>query len=45
MRARRGGKLRDLSDLGRLGIVTKRTSPFILLDGRRPPRQMRLWPD
>jgi len=45
MKARRRAKLRDLSDLGRMGIVTKRTSPFILLDGCRPPRQMRLWPD
>lgn len=45
MEARRRAKLRDLSDLGRMGIITRRTSPFILLDGRRPPRQMRLWPD
>jgi predicted DNA-binding helix-hairpin-helix protein len=42
--ARRQAKLRDLSDLGRLGIATKRTAPFILLDGRRPPRQLSLWP-
>jgi predicted DNA-binding helix-hairpin-helix protein len=42
--ARRQGKLRDLSDLGKLGIATKRTAPFILLDGRRPPRQLSLWP-
>jgi predicted DNA-binding helix-hairpin-helix protein len=42
--ARRQGKLRSLSDLGKLGIVTKRTAPFILLDGRRPPRQLSLWP-
>jgi predicted DNA-binding helix-hairpin-helix protein len=45
MKARRRANLRDLSDLGKMGIVTKRTSPFILLDGRRPPRQMRLWPE
>ncbi len=43
MRARRQGKLQDLSHLGRLGIVVKRTAPFILLDGRRPPRQLSLW--
>jgi predicted DNA-binding helix-hairpin-helix protein len=42
--ARRQGKLRHLSDLGKLGIVTKRTAPFVLLDGRRPPRQLSLWP-
>ncbi|MGD2142953.1 MAG: radical SAM protein [Anaerolineae bacterium] len=43
--ARRQGRLRDLSDLSRLGIVTKRAAPFVLLDGRRPPRQLRLWAD
>ena len=42
--ARRQGKLRDLSDLGKLGIIPKRTAPFILLDGRRPPRQLSFWP-
>ncbi|MGD2178121.1 MAG: helix-hairpin-helix domain-containing protein, partial [Anaerolineae bacterium] len=42
--ARRQGKLRDLSELGKLGILTKRTAPFILLDGHRPPRQLSLWP-
>jgi predicted DNA-binding helix-hairpin-helix protein len=45
MSARRHAKLRDLSDLGKMGIVTRRSSPFILLDGCRPPHQMRLWPD
>jgi predicted DNA-binding helix-hairpin-helix protein len=43
--ARRRGKLCRLSDLGRLGITTKRTAPFILLNGRRPPRQLSLWPN
>jgi predicted DNA-binding helix-hairpin-helix protein len=42
--ARRQGRLRNLSDLGKLGISTQRTAPFILLDGRRPPRQLSLWP-
>jgi len=42
--ARHQGRLRDLSDLGKLGIVTKRTAPFVLLDGHRPPRQLSLWP-
>jgi len=45
MSARRHVKLRDLSDLGKMGIVTRRSSPFILLDGCCPPHQMRLWPD
>lgn len=42
-RARERGKLRDIGDLGKLGIATKRAAPFILLDGRRPPRQLSLW--
>jgi len=42
-KARQSGKLRDLSDLAKLGIVVKRTAPFILLDGRRPPHQLELW--
>ncbi len=43
--ARRRGRLRDLSDLGKLGIASKRAAPFVLLDGHRPPRQLRLWSD
>lgn len=43
--ARRNARLRDLIDLGKLGIVVKRTTPFILLDGHRPPRQLSLWPN
>jgi predicted DNA-binding helix-hairpin-helix protein len=42
--ARRRGHLRELGDLRRLGIVAERTAPFILLDGRRPVRQLSLWP-
>jgi predicted DNA-binding helix-hairpin-helix protein len=44
MKARRQGKLQDLSDLNKLGIAVKRAVPFVLLDGRRPPRQLSLWP-
>ncbi|MEA3374746.1 MAG: radical SAM protein [Chloroflexota bacterium] len=44
-KARRLGKLGDLSDLGKLGIATQRCAPFVLLDGRCPPRQLSLWPD
>ena len=40
LRARRQGTLRHLSDLGKLGISTKRAAPFILLDGRQSPRQL-----
>lgn len=42
-KARRFGKLRDLGDLHKLGVSPKRVAPFILLDGRRPPRQLGLW--
>jgi len=43
MRERRRGRLRDLRDLRQLRIVAQRAAPFILLDGRRPPRQLTLW--
>jgi predicted DNA-binding helix-hairpin-helix protein len=41
--ARRAGTLRDLSDLSKLGISTKRAAPYVLLDGKRPARQLSLW--
>jgi predicted DNA-binding helix-hairpin-helix protein len=37
------GCLRDLSDLGRLGVAVPKAAPFILLAGKRPPRQLRLF--
>ena len=40
LRARRAGKLRDLTTLKKLGIVTTRIAPFILLDGRRAESQI-----
>jgi predicted DNA-binding helix-hairpin-helix protein len=43
LRERRRGRLRDLSDLRKLGIVAQRAAPFVLLDGHRPPRQLTLW--
>jgi predicted DNA-binding helix-hairpin-helix protein len=43
LHARRRGKLRDLQDLRRIGVVTTRLAPFVLLDGRRPPQQLRLF--
>jgi len=43
LRARRRGRLRDLADLRALGAVAGRAAPFVLLDGRRPPRQLELW--
>jgi len=44
LRERRQGRLRSLSDLRQLGVVAERAAPYILLDGRRPPRQLTLWP-
>ncbi|MBN1953656.1 MAG: radical SAM protein [Anaerolineae bacterium] len=41
--ARRRGTLRDLGDLRRLRIAADRAAPFILLDGRRPARQLSFW--
>lgn len=39
---RRRGKLRDWTDLARLGARAERAAPFILLDGKRPPYQLEL---
>jgi predicted DNA-binding helix-hairpin-helix protein len=43
LRARRQGHLRDLSDLRALGAIVDRAAPFVLLSGRRPPRQLSFW--
>ncbi|GAB4496490.1 MAG: putative DNA modification/repair radical SAM protein [Anaerolineales bacterium] len=40
---RRTHPLRELSVLQSLGVNTRRAAPFILLDGKSPPRQMPLW--
>jgi predicted DNA-binding helix-hairpin-helix protein len=42
LRARRTGRLRDLSILRKLGIIAERAAPFILLDGRRAAYQASL---
>jgi predicted DNA-binding helix-hairpin-helix protein len=41
--ARRKGALRDLRDLRAIGALASRAAPFVLLDGRRPARQMSLF--
>lgn len=41
--ARTQGKLRELSDLRRLGIRGDKYIPFVLLDGRRPAQQLRMF--
>ncbi|OFW59412.1 MAG: hypothetical protein A2W01_00755 [Candidatus Solincola sediminis] len=50
---RKEAKLQDLRKLRRFGVVASRAAPFILLDGRRPPKddwpgqreQLTLWND
>jgi len=44
LRARRDGRLRDLSHLRSLGIRAGRAAPYVLLDGHQAPRQLTLWP-
>ena len=40
---RRHNKVRDLQDLRAIGVQTKRMEPFVLVDGKRPLRQLRLF--
>ena len=43
LRHRREGGVHDLGDLRKLGILAERAAPYIVLDGRLPPRQLRLF--
>ncbi len=43
IRARRVRQLRDLSQLKKLGVASKRAAPFILLDGKRAAQQIQLF--
>ena len=43
LRARRQNKIRDISVLRKLGILSERASPFLLFDGRRPSYQPALF--
>ena len=43
LRARRTSKLRDLTSLRKLGIVTTRVAPFVLLDGKRAENQLKMF--
>jgi predicted DNA-binding helix-hairpin-helix protein len=43
LQARRKSKLRDLTTLRKLGIVTTRVAPFVLLDGRRAESQLKMF--
>jgi predicted DNA-binding helix-hairpin-helix protein len=40
---RRKGKLKDIDDLRKVGINPSRVLPYILLDGKRPDRQLSFW--
>lgn len=41
--ARRQGALTELQHLNALGVLAKRAAPYILLNGRRPDQQLRLF--
>ena len=41
--ARRRGKLKELQHLKQIGVGTKRLQDYVLLDGQRPIRQMKLF--
>jgi predicted DNA-binding helix-hairpin-helix protein len=41
--ARRTSRLRELSHLKALGVTVSWAAPYVLLDGRAPARQLRLW--
>jgi len=43
LRARKAGRLQDLSHLQAQGAIAKRAAPFVLLNGRRPPQQLSLF--
>jgi predicted DNA-binding helix-hairpin-helix protein len=43
LRARRAGKLRDVTSLRKLGIIVPRVAPFVLLDGRRADTQLSMF--
>jgi len=43
LQERRKSKLRDLTSLRKLGIVTTRVAPFVLLDGKRVESQLKMF--
>ena len=43
MQARRNGTLRTLDDLRKLGVRTEQVAPYVLLNGRAPAHQLRLF--
>lgn len=43
LQARRSGRLRELSNLRKLGIAIQRAAPFVLVNGKRSAQQMPLF--
>jgi len=43
LKARGYRKLHDLSELRKLGVIAERAAPYVLLDGRRPMQQLKLF--
>jgi predicted DNA-binding helix-hairpin-helix protein len=43
IRARKTNRLRELNQVRKLGILTERAAPYILLDGKRPEKQYSLF--
>lgn len=43
LKARREGRLRELSNLRKLGIAVQRAAPFVLVNGRRSPQQIQMF--
>jgi predicted DNA-binding helix-hairpin-helix protein len=43
LRERRRGRLTDLAHLHTMGANVTRAAEYVLLDGRRPARQLSLW--
>lgn len=43
LRARREGRLRELSNLRKLGIAIQRAAPFVLVNGKRSPQQIQMF--
>ncbi|NIS78847.1 MAG: radical SAM protein [Anaerolineales bacterium] len=42
LRARGQNKIRAIRDLRKIGVIAERAAPYITLDGRRPPQQLKL---
>lgn len=41
---RRSSRFHSLKDLTRTGAIADRAAPYVLLNGKRPPYQLRMWP-